>query len=336
VLADAGVDVVITIFVPPVNVDPVGVARRIFEATRGATKPVLGCFMAREQVVAAIKGLDHSWFPVYDYPEQAVRAAWHLVRARRLRDDDLGRPETFPDVDHARIDALTAAGTGTAGSWLSAADAWGLLAAAGIPATPLRTARTPEEAVAAAAALGGPVALKLDGEAFLHKTDVGGVLLGLSTPTAVREGAERLVATARARAPGAPYRLLVQPMAAPGLELVLGAKVDPVFGPVLMVGFGGVDVEIWRDVAFGVVPLTRRLAERMVRRLRGFPLLAGSRGRPPADVGAVVTALLRLAAVVEAHPRILEIEVNPLVATPRGVTAVDARARVGPPPGPPA
>jgi acetyl coenzyme A synthetase (ADP forming)-like protein len=330
-LADPGVDLVITIFVPPVQVDPVAVARRIFEISRGASKPVLGCFMARERVIAAIKELGHAWFPVYAYPELAVRAAKNLVRAKALREDDLGVPEPFPDVDPARIEeVLRRAGQGAPpeGTWVSAADGFALLEAAGLSVPRLTAARDVAEAVAAARAIGGPVALKLDGPAFLHKSDVGGVLLGLEGDAAVREGAERLEENAERHAPGAPRRLLVQEMVRPGVELVFGSKEDPVFGPVVMAGLGGIHVEVLRDVAFGLVPLTRTLAARMLRRLRGFRLLEGARGAPPVDLVAVETALLRFASLVEHHPSILEIEVNPATARPDGLTCVDVRARI--------
>jgi acetyl coenzyme A synthetase (ADP forming)-like protein len=334
-LADPGVDLVITIFVPPVQVDPVAVARRIFDLSKDASKPVLGCFMARERVIEAIKELGHAWFPVYAYPELAVRAAKNLVRAKTLRGDDLGEPEPFDDIDHARVDGIVRralagldAKAAPQGVWISAGEGFGLLQAAGIPIPAVRLANDAAEAVKAAREIGGAVALKLDGAAFLHKTDVGGVLLGLSGDDAVREGAETLARNAERHAPGAPYRILVEAMVEPGVELVFGCKEDPVFGPVIMAGLGGIHVEIWRDVSFGLVPLTRTLASRLLRRLRGFRLLEGARGTPPVDLAAVETALLRLAALVEHHPEIREIELNPVMARPDGLTAVDVRARI--------
>lgn len=177
-------------------------------------------------------------------------------------------------------------------------------------------------------ALGGPVALKLDGAAFVHKSDVGGVALRLEGDEAVRAAAGRLAASAAKAAPGAPYGLLLQPMAQPGTELVLGMSSDPVFGPLLMVGLGGVFVELLEDVRFGLVPLTPALASRMLRRLKSFPILQGARGGPAADLAGVEHALLRLSQLVEAHPEIVECDVNPLVARPDGVLAVDARVRV--------
>jgi acetyl coenzyme A synthetase (ADP forming)-like protein len=328
-LADPGVDLVITIFVPPVTHDPVGVARAIFEASRGAAKPVLGCFMARRRVVEEIKRLDSAWFPLYDYPEDAVRAAANLLRVRRLRDDDLGAPVRF-DVDRDAAGRLLAARSRAGGGWLPGADAFAVLSAYGIASPAVASAEGAEDAVSAARRLGGPVALKLDGEAFLHKTDVGGVALGLEGDRAVREAAERLGRAAAVAAPGAPHRLLVQRMARPGTETILGVRADPVFGPLVAVGFGGTLVEVLRDVRFGLVPLTPTLARRMVERLRGVRLLTAPRGGPPADVDALVEALLRLSQLVEEHGSVVEAEMNPVLVREDGVEAVDARIRVAP------
>jgi acyl-CoA synthetase (NDP forming) len=157
---------------------------------------------------------------------------------------------------------------------------------------------------------------------------VGGVLLGLEGDAAVAAGAERLAQVAARAAPGAAHGIVVQRMAEPGTELVLGVTSDPVFGPLLMVGLGGVFVEVLEDVRFGLVPLTPALALRMLRRLKSFPILEGARGGHAVDLGSVERALLRLSQLVEEHPEIAECDVNPLVARADGVLAVDARVRV--------
>ncbi len=349
-LDDPGVDMVIAIFVPPVHVDPKEVASAIFDAARGASKPIFGCFMAREQVVESMVEIGGG-FPVYTYPEEAVRVAANLVRLRRLREDDLGQPEVFDDIDHARIQAAIESCLPDAPAraveasryaspllqgpmreqscWLRATQVWNLLEAAKIPVAPLRTVDGPEEAVAAARELGHPVALKLDGDAFLHKSDVGGVALGLAGDDTIRGAALRLQTVAEQHAPGKPHRLIVQPMVEDGIEVVVGSRSDPVFGPVVMVGLGGIHVEIMKDVAFGILPLTRRLARRMLQRLKAWPLLTGARGRPSVDLEALETTLLRFAALLREHHEILEFEMNPIIARPDGVVAVDARAHVG-------
>jgi len=326
-LGDPGVDLVITIFVPPITLDPLGVARSIFEASRGATKPVLGCLMARDAVIAEIKRLDEAWFPLYEFPEDAVRAAWNLVRVRALRDDDLGEPVRF-EVKRERVTQILAAKAAAGGGWLGADDAFEILAAYGIGCARIEVAHDVAGVVAAAARAGGPVAIKLDGAAFLHKSDVGAVALNVKGPDAARATAERLAAIASKVAKGTPWRFLVQKMAAPGTELVMGVRSDPVFGPLLLVGLGGVYVEILKDVQFGLVPLTPALAKRLLRRLRAFPLLEGVRGGKPVDIAAVEETLLRLSQLVEEHPGIAEVEMNPIVARPDGVEALDVRLRV--------
>ena len=334
VLADPGVDVVITIFVPPITLDPVSVARAIFEASRGTPKPVLGCFMARDAVIEEIKRLDSAWFPLYAYPEEAVQTAHDLLRVAHLREDDLGEPERFDvDRDAATQTLFPAAEKG--GGWLSAPDAFRVLGAYGIRCAETAAASEVSEAVRLAESLAGEdgkVALKLDGEAFLHKSDVGGVVLGVRGRQAVEAAVERLCRAAAAAAPGAPYRFVVQRMAAPGTELVAGVRTDPVFGPLVVVGLGGIYVEILKDVRFGLVPLTRVLARRMVSRLRGFPLLQGVRGQKGVDLAAVEETLLRLSQLCEEQPSVVECEMNPLLARPDGVEAVDARLRVAPSP----
>ena len=154
-----------------------------------------------------------------------------------------------------------------------------MLDAAGLPAVPLTAVDDADGAVEVAGRWKSPVALKLDGEAFLHKSDLGAVALGLEGEDTVRGAAVRLQNLAGRISPDRPYRLVVQPMVAGGVEVVLGSRTDPVFGPVLMAGLGGIHVEIMKDVAFGVVPLTRRLAERMLRRLKAYPLLERGPGR---------------------------------------------------------
>ena len=327
VLADPGVDMVLTIFVPPITLDPVGVARAIFEASRGTAKPVLGCMMARVAVLDEIKRLDSAWFPLYDYPEDAVRAMWNLLRVRTLRDDDLGEP-VHVEADRATADAVLKASLAKGGGWLPALDAFRVLSAYGIRIAPLAAVDSVDEVVAMAGQIAGKVALKLDGPAFLHKSDLGAVVLGLEGPTAVRAAAERLAAIARTTSPDRPWQFLVQRMATPGTELVMGVRTDPVFGPLLAVGLGGIHVEVLRDIRFGLVPATPVTARRLLERLRAFPILKGVRGGTPVDLDKVVDALLRLSSLVNDHPEIAEVEMNPVFARPDGVEAVDVRLRV--------
>ncbi len=208
------------------------------------------------------------------------------------------------------------------------AEAKRILAAIGIASPGEVLCVSAEEAVAAAERLGFPVALKLVSPDVLHKSEIGGVTLGLADARAVRSAYDEIIAAAAHHAPGARVSgVLVTPMVTGGVECVIGITRDPVFGPVAMVGLGGVFVEVLRDVALRLCPFDEAAAEEMIRSLKGFPLLDGVRGRPKMDVGALAAALSRLSRfAAAAGPRLSGIEVNPLMVLPegRGALALDA------------
>ena len=214
---------------------------------------------------------------------------------------------------------------------LMEAEAKALFARAGLPVVEERRATTAEAAGEAAAALGFPVVLKLDSPDIAHKTEVGGVRLNLGNEAAVREAFNAITAAARHHAPNARVDgVLVQRMARGGVELILGAKRDPQFGPMVLVGTGGVQAELWRDVALDLAPVTAEGAERMLRSLKGFALLDGFRGAERADIGAVAAAVAAFSSLVAAaDERIVEAEINPLIAGPWGCLAVDGLVRCG-------
>ena len=201
-----------------------------------------------------------------------------------------------------------------------------LLHDAGLRVAEARLVGSADEAAAAAAAIGFPVVLKIVSTEIAHKSDVGGVLLGLADEATVRSGYEQLLAAVAQAAPGAKLEgVSVQPMAQPGTEVIIGMSTDPQFGPVLMFGLGGIMVEVLKDVAFRIVPLEPRDARQMIREIRGYPVLEGVRGQRPADIATLEAMLLQVSAFAEQHPEIAEIDLNPVLAYPRGALAVDAR-----------
>jgi len=206
-----------------------------------------------------------------------------------------------------------------------------LLGAAGIPVTPAQLARSADEAVAAAQAQGFPVVLKVVSGDIAHKSDVGGVELGLKTAAAVRAAYKRIVANAKKAAPGATVDgVSVQPMAKQGTEVIIGTTTDPQFGPVMMFGLGGIMVEVLKDVAFRIIPLEPRDARQIVREIRGFPVLTGVRGQPPSDLMALERMILQVSEFAQAHPEVAELDLNPVFAYPDGALAVDARVVLAP------
>jgi len=236
---------------------------------------------------------------------------------RERRNESAGR--TFA----SELMATTATNTGRT---LTEVEAKQLLARAGLPVVETRLAKTKKEAIEAAKKLGYPVVLKIVSPQITHKSDVGGVKLGLASDQAVGEAFDAIVEAARRAVPNATIAgVSVQRMAEPGIEVIVGVSTDAQFGPVLMFGMGGVLVEVLKDVAFRVIPITPRDARQMVREIQGYPLLEGYRGQEPADVEALEKLLLRLSQFVEQHPEIQEIDLNPVFAYPKGAVAVDAR-----------
>jgi acyl-CoA synthetase (NDP forming) len=201
-----------------------------------------------------------------------------------------------------------------------------LLNAEGIPVVPTRLARSSSGAIRLAKSLGLPVALKVVSPDVVHKSDVGGVRLHLASLSQVGKAYGEIVAGVRARLPDALLEgISVQPMAAPGIEVVAGLTRDRTFGPVVMFGLGGMFVEILNDVAFRVVPLQPKDARAMIREIRCFPVLQGARGAAPVDLAALEDILLKLSSLAEHRPEIHEIDLNPVLVYPTGALAVDAR-----------
>jgi acetate---CoA ligase (ADP-forming) subunit beta len=201
-----------------------------------------------------------------------------------------------------------------------------LLHDAGIAVTQARPAADADEAVAAAEEIGFPVVLKIVSTEIAHKSDVGGVALGLADADAVREAYETMMARVAKEAPGSKVEgVSVQQMAKPGTEVIIGTTTDPQFGPVMMFGLGGIFVEVMKDVAFRIVPLEPRDAKQIVREIKGYPVLDGIRGQAPADVDALEKMILQISDFVWEHREVAELDLNPVLAYPDGAVAVDAR-----------
>ena len=206
-----------------------------------------------------------------------------------------------------------------------------MLDAYGIPTTKIRVAASAADAVQAARELGYPVVLKILSPQITHKTDVDGVMLNLADDASVRQAFEQITAAARRLRPEARVEgVTVEPMvtAVGGIEIIVGAKRDPVFGPVVLVGAGGISAEVFKDHALGLPPLNDRLARRMLASLRSWPMLKGFRGRKAVDIDRLVEMLIRFSYLVADHPEIQELDINPLLVTPDTVLALDARVIV--------
>ncbi|MBI1734748.1 MAG: acetate--CoA ligase family protein, partial [Candidatus Rokubacteria bacterium] len=277
--------------------------------------------------------------PFLEGTESAMQALRHARDHRRFLERRRERaaarqaglraaaPAATPPLGTASGEPLPAAHLGAARGVLSSAAAMALLRPYRIPLVETVAAKNSDGAVSAAEGLGYPVVLKIDSPDILHKTDVGGVRVGVADGAAVRRACDEMLAEVRRRAPAARIDgVVVQPMVRGGIEMILGVKRDPIFGPAIVCGFGGVFVEVMRDLSIRVPPIDLDEAREMIAELRGAALLRGARGRPRADVAALADTLVKLAALAEAHrDRLLALDVNPLLVLDegQGVVAVD-------------
>jgi acyl-CoA synthetase (NDP forming) len=275
----------------------------------------------------ALKALRAVRLTDYRFPERAASALGALWRYVQWQARPREEPVVFEDVDRAAVSALFAASQQR--NWIAGTTATQILAAYRIGGTREALVRSADEAVQWADVGGYPVVLKIASPDIPHKSDIGGVALDLREAEALRAAFERIRAKARAANPAARIDgATIQPMLRDGHEVIIGAVRDEQFGPLIMFGAGGVDVEGQRDVAFGLAPLTRQEAERMVEATFAGRRLRGWRGSPPVDREAVIDRVLRLAQLISDFPQVAEVEINPLRVMEGGAVAIDVRIRV--------
>ncbi|HEX9147244.1 MAG TPA: GNAT family N-acetyltransferase [Candidatus Binatia bacterium] len=330
-------DSLIVLTVDVAMVDIAAIAAAIYAGagaarTRGGSgKPILTCLMDGEKA-RRVTGAGGERFPDYAFPENAARVLGKLARYATWR----AQPEDvildFDDIQPRAARAVCQRALETYGEgWLSAEDARKVLSAFALPMPRGGVCHTADEAVQLAEELGFPVALKLASRKIIHKSDIGGVHLSLRDASAVRDAFEAICARlAQEQKLDSMDGVLVQPMIPGGVELMIGVTQDPLFGPLIAFGLGGVHVEILKDVCFRVTPITARDAGEMVRSIRGYRLLQGYRGHPAADIPAVEDVLQRIARLVEEVPEISELDLNPVIALPpgQGCVIIDTRIRV--------
>jgi acyl-CoA synthetase (NDP forming) len=310
-----------------------GITRGIRAArhTIGRNKPVYICWMAEGDLERTFT-VDGETIPTYPQPEIPARIISRALAAETWRRQPLGKVPDYTEVNLSTAKALCAKALAERGSgWLTTEEAQALLTAMKLPLVQGALATNAEDAVELACRMGFPVAVKLAARQIVHKTEIGAVRLNLADEEAVRDAFEavrsRLVQDHKLIAMDG---VLVQPMLSGGVEVMVGMTRDPLFGPLLAFGLGGIHVEILGDVQFRITPLTDRDATEMVREIKGYRLLQGYRGQPPADVKAIEEVLLRISRLVEEIPDISELDLNPIFALPegQGCMIVDARIRV--------
>ncbi len=318
-LSDPTVDAALVIQAPQDWFLPASLAEVVAEVAAVHHKPVLASIMGLASVDQALAILHRRRVPNFAFPERAASALKAMLARREWLETPQQQLATLPRID---VKAARKA--------LDRDDFAQALAAYGVNLPPTRPASTAEEAVQAAEKIGYPVVLKLDSPDFSHKSDVGGVALNLMDPAAVQAAYEYIVGAARDASPGATIQgVLVQKMFTGGQELIVGVRRDPQFGPLALVGSGGVEVELLRDVATGIAPLSKTQASRLLDNTRAGVRLKGWRGTPPADRPATIEAMRRVAQIACDFPEIEELEINPLYVLPdgHGAYAVDVRGK---------
>lgn len=318
ILSDAPeVDGILTVFVPQALTGPLAVAEAVGQAGVNAAKPAVCCIFGGEDIHEAARILHRVRVPHYLTPARAAFGLGGLRRYHQIQSQPRVDPEPIVDVDQERARELVERERAEGGGVLDAQVGTEIGEAYGLSVPGSGLAETAEEAVKLADGIGYPVALKLVAPDVVHKSDVGGVVLGLEDSSAVRNAFESVV--------GRSQRAFIQGMAPAGLEVIIGAQRDPQFGPLVMFGLGGVYVEVLQDVAFRLAPLTEDYAREMVTETAAGKLLQGVRGQPRRDIDAVVAAIRRVGQLMEDLPPVSEIDLNPLIVGEADAWAVDVR-----------
>ena len=321
-LEEQGTDMVMVFFVTAPFVDLDGIANRIKEAASASDKPVVVVVETIDKWAGLIKKMRDADIPVYEFPEDGVRALADMARYGELRE----RPREDPpqlDVDRSAAEAIIGRHAGK-DAYLPQQEAFALLSAYGIPVPGLAVVTSEKELDAAAKQVGFPCVLKVDSAEVVHKSDEGGVTLGIGDRAALGEAFRAL----RDRFSGKDASFVVQEQKPGGRELIIGAMESPGLGSLMMFGLGGIFVEVLKDVAFAVAPLSRPEAREMMGRIQGYRLLEGVRGEPGVDLAAVEELLLRASRLAADFPAIREMDLNPIFVYPEGAAAVDVRMKV--------
>jgi acetyltransferase len=331
---DPNSDGLLVILVPHAMADPVQVAERL-KAYAKTTKPLLASWMGGTGIADGEAVLNAAGIPTFPYPDTAARAFTYMWRytyiLRGLYETPaLSASSELEDASRDQVAQLIQKARSEGRVLLTELESKQVLSLYGIPTVETRIAASEDEAAAIAAQIGFPVVLKIHSKTITHKTDVGGVKLNLQDEAAVR-AAYGVIETAVSHQPSAVRSenfsgVTVQPMVRlDGYELILGSSIDPQFGPVILFGSGGQLVEVYRDRALALPPLNTTLAQRMMEQTRVFTALKGVRGRKPVDMVALENLLVRFSQLVLEQRWIAEIDINPLLASPEGLLALDAR-----------
>jgi acetyl coenzyme A synthetase (ADP forming)-like protein len=331
-LEDENVDGAIVILAPAATTEIMETAKIVPRVAKDIDKPILSSFMGLVDVSEGVRYLEQNGIPNYVFPEEASRTMAAMIKySENMKPHEGRRREIFRLLeDQEKAAAVIAAKlSGRKEYFMTEKEAHELLRCYGFPLLKSRLVSEPSELAGAIKEVGFPAVMKLDSPDILHKSDAGGVRLGIKSAEQAEQTFHDIVASAKKYRPSALIRgILFQQMAREGVEVILGSTRDPRFGPICMFGLGGIFVEALKDVTFRLAPMWETSAENMIRDIKAYRVLKGIRGRPPADIKAAKLCILRLSAMVANHTEIAELDINPLILYPEGEGCVVADARI--------
>lgn len=328
VLADDGVDMVLVIYLPFLGLKDTDVAQAVMEIRAAhPEKPIVGVFMTTQEFFSSLSDREVT-VPFYMYSEEGIAAFDRLNRQRKWVERPAGVIPSY-DVDKAAAEAIFAGAKAEDRDTLTTNESIALLDAYGIRTCRSKLAKSEDEAAAIANAIGYPIVMKMTSKTTSHKTDVGGVRVGIRSEKQLREEYQDLIAklTERGLEKGL-EGVLIQEMVQGKREMVCGLATDPQYGPMVMFGLGGVFVEVMKDVVFRLAPLTDQDVHEMVRSVKAWKLLAGARGMTPAQTGKIEETLLRISQLVADFPQVAELDINPLIVSDKDGEPISVDARV--------
>lgn len=327
VMQDPNIDGIIVILTPQAGTDVKEIAQVVIDRSKQTDKPIVACFIGGTMASVGVEAFAINHVPSYPFPERAIASLGAMYRYWTWLQEPEAIIETF-DVDKATVSSLFAKIRQEGRTTIGDTEAQAILKAYGITTPRSSVATTPEDAVAYCNEVGYPVVMKIASPDILHKSDVGGIKVGIKNDAEAREWFKTIIDRAQAAIPTATiWGIQIQEMVTNAREIIIGMNNDPQFGPLVMFGLGGIYVEVLKDVTFRVAPMTRLQAKQMVEAIRSYKLLAGVRGQAPADLDAVIDVLLRVSQLVIDFPEIAEMDINPLLVREqgKGAVAVDMR-----------
>ncbi len=328
VISDPNVDGALVILTPQSMTDALATAEAIVRIASTTSKPIVCCFMGVIDVSPGVEYLQKHGYPVFSFPENAAKALGALYKFNTWLHRETYE-EIEPEYEREKVEGIISSHIQQGSLHLGEFDSLEILKAYGFKTLPMEIASSPEEAVSISQRIGYPVVMKIVSPDILHKSDAGGVKVGLEEEEDIRDAFNKIVENAKKYKPDAQIRgVLVQKMASKGVEVILGAMRYPRFGPLVMFGFGGIFVEVFRDVSFRLAPFTRGDARRMIKGIKAYKLLKGFRGQPPCDIEELERLLVIMSHMMVNHPEIKEMDINPLIVHPEGEGATVADCRI--------